>query len=85
MQEISCEELLQHLSDYIDNNLDEELTAVAQHHLATCPNCRIVLNSTQKTITLFREQGKRTIPAERRDRLFNQLQAAFLTGRETIS
>ena len=78
MQEITCEELLQYLSDYIDNDLDDELTAVAQHHLASCHNCRVVLDSTQQTIFLFREQGKRTIPAERRQRLFGQLQAAFL-------
>jgi anti-sigma factor RsiW len=70
---------LVYLSDYIDNNLDAGLTAVAQHHLSTCQNCRVVLDSTQKTITLFRKQGKRTIPAERRNRLFNQLQSAFLT------
>jgi predicted anti-sigma-YlaC factor YlaD len=78
MQKITCEDLLQYMSDYIDNDLDEELTAVAQHHLASCHNCRVVLDSTQQTIFLFREQGKRTIPAERRQRLFGQLQAAFL-------
>lgn len=75
---MKCEELLQYLSDYIDQNLDEELTAVAQDHLATCENCRVVLDSTQQTIFLFKEQGKRTIPAARRQKLFNQLQSAFL-------
>ena len=79
MQEITCEELLIYLSDYIDNDLDEELTTVAQHHLASCHDCRVVLDSTQQTIFLFREQGKRAIPAERRQRLFGQLQAAFLS------
>lgn len=78
MKEISCEQLLQYLSDYIDNNLDETLTAVAQHHLATCPNCRVVLDTTQQTITLFRQHGQRTIPAQRRQHLFDQLQEAFL-------
>jgi hypothetical protein len=37
-----------------------------------------VLDTTQQTIFLFREQGRRTIPAQRRQRLFNQLQEAFL-------
>ncbi len=78
MQEITCEALLQYLSDYIDNDLDEELSAVAQNHLASCHNCRVVLDSTQQTIFLFREQGQRTIPAQRRQRLFDQLQTAFL-------
>lgn len=84
MKEITCEVLLQYLSDYIDNNLDEELTAVAQHHLATCTNCRVVLDTTQETITLFREQGQRTIPAQRRERLFDQLQTAFLNRKKKM-
>jgi predicted anti-sigma-YlaC factor YlaD len=84
MQEITCEELLQYLSDYIDNDLDEELTEVAQHHLGSCHNCRVVLDSTQQTIFLFREQGKRTIPAERRQRLFGQLQTAFLAKEDEV-
>ena len=75
---MTCEELLQYLSDYIDRNLDEELEAAAREHLATCENCRVVLSTTEETITLFRERGRRTIPAERRRRLFNQLQDVFL-------
>lgn len=75
---MTCEELLQYLSDYIDRNLDEELEAAAQEHLATCENCRVVLSTTEQTITLFRERGQRTIPAARRQRLFNQLQDLFL-------
>lgn len=75
---MTCEELLQYLSDYIDQNLDEELTAAAREHLATCQNCRVTLDTTQQTIFLFREQGRRTIPAGRRQRLFDQLQDAFL-------
>lgn len=77
---MKCDELLDYLSDYIDRDLDEELTAEAQEHLATCQNCRVVLDTTQQTIFLFREQGRRAIPAERRQRLFDQLQEAFLSS-----
>lgn len=84
MQEITCEDLLQYLSDYIDNDLDQELTEVAKHHLASCQNCRVLLDSTQQTIFLFREQGKRTIPAKPRQRLFDQLQAAFLAREDEV-
>jgi len=45
---MKCEDLLQYLSDYIDQELDEELTAEAQEHLATCHNCRVVLDTTQQ-------------------------------------
>jgi anti-sigma factor RsiW len=43
---MNCSELMQYLSDYIDQELDEELTAEAQEHLATCHNCSVVLDST---------------------------------------
>jgi predicted anti-sigma-YlaC factor YlaD len=80
---MECETLLTYLSDYIDQNLTEDLTAEAQEHLATCQNCRVVLDTTQQTIFLYRRQGQRTIPAARRQRLFNQLQAAFLKKPES--
>ncbi len=78
---MTCETLLQYLSDYIDNELDEELVAEAQIHLATCPNCRVVLDTTLQTIFLYRQQGKRTIPATRRQRLLERLEDAFIKGK----
>ena len=74
---MDCETLLTYLSDYIDQELDEELSAEARDHLATCQNCSVVLDSTQKMILLYRDQGKKVIPAARRENLFNQIQDAF--------
>ena len=75
---MDCATLLQYLSDYIDGDLSEELTDAAQHHLATCENCSVVLDSTQKAILLYKEQQlHRTIPAARKSALFEQIQSAF--------
>ena len=79
-EKMTCEQLVTYLSEYIDNELDEELTAAAQEHLATCENCRVVLDTTQKMIVLYRTHGRRAIPAERRERLFKSLKGAFLTS-----
>jgi predicted anti-sigma-YlaC factor YlaD len=82
---MTCEELLTYLSDYIDHNLDEALTAAAQEHLRTCPNCRVVLDSTQQTILLYREQNQRQhIPADRSAALYDQIAKAF-TNRTSTS
>lgn len=78
MRRMSCEELITYLSDYIDGELDEDLTREARQHLATCQNCQIVLNTTQRTVLLGRGQMRRTLPAERREALFARLQEAFL-------
>lgn len=74
---MTCAELIRYLSDYIDQNLDEALTAEAEAHLATCQNCHVVLNTTQKTIALYKQSGRQVIPAERRTALFARLQAAL--------
>jgi adenosyl cobinamide kinase/adenosyl cobinamide phosphate guanylyltransferase len=74
---MNCQELIQYLSDYIDQGLSEELHADAQEHLATCHNCSVVLNTTERTILLYRAVGQQIIPAQRRTVLFDQIQSAF--------
>lgn len=74
---MNCETLIDYLSDYIDQELDEEISTEAREHLATCQNCNVVLDSTQKMILLYRDQDKKVIPAARRENLFNQIQEAF--------
>ena len=75
---MTCEELISYLSAYLDQELDEELTAAAQEHLATCPNCRVVLHTTQKVIQLGQSQYRVALPASRRARLYSRLRQAFL-------
>ncbi len=75
---LTCEDLVAHLSDYLDGELDEELNRAAREHLATCENCRVVLDSTHKTILLYREQGQIVqIPSGRKNALYDRIAAAF--------
>lgn len=74
---MTCGELITYLSDYIDQDLSEELQAEAREHLATCQNCHVVLDTTQKMIFLCREAERQGIPAERRNALFERLQNAL--------
>ena len=79
---MKCEELITYLSDYIDQDLSEELRAEAQEHLATCQNCHIVLDTTQKMIILYRQSGVQGIPANRRKDLFLKLQNSLGQSRD---
>lgn len=75
---MQCDDLVRYLSDYLDHNLAEALAAEAQAHLATCHNCRVVLDTTQQTILLYRERGKQlALPPARHARLFEQLAKAL--------
>jgi anti-sigma factor RsiW len=82
---MNCEQLIQYLSDYIDRDLSEELSAEARQHLATCRNCHIVLDTTRQTILLCREAGRKGIPIERRADLFARLQHALAERKGSTS
>lgn len=49
-----CHELMTQISAYIDAELEAHLCAELEQHLANCVDCRIILNTTQKTIELYR-------------------------------
>lgn len=75
---MTCDDLLKYLSDYIDNNLDEELSAAAEEHLGSCHNCHVVLDTTRRSILMARRVGEQpSLSIEKREALFARLQAAF--------
>jgi anti-sigma factor (TIGR02949 family) len=70
----NCEELLGALSAYIDGDLSPELCEELERHLAGCDNCRVVLNTTKRTIDLVHSPlEKPGLPDDVRARLFKRL------------
>jgi anti-sigma factor RsiW len=65
----SCKEHLGELSDYLDGDLQPELCAEIERHLAECGNCRIVVDTLRKTIMLYRAYGHEEVPADAKARL----------------
>lgn len=65
----ACRELLGQLSEYIDGELEESLCAEIEQHLADCEDCRIVVDTTRKTVLLFRRQKAADLPSGVSERL----------------
>lgn len=73
-EEISCKRLWESLSDYIDGELSEELCQKIEQHMAGCEHCRVVLDTTHKTIYLYHNDAQETaMPDDVRGRLFETL------------
>lgn len=71
---VSCKRLWESLSDYIDGELSDELCQKIEQHLAGCEHCRVVVDTTHKTIYLYHHQAQDTeMPADVRGRLFDTL------------
>ena len=70
----NCEQLLGSLSSYIDGDLSPELCQELEKHLEGCEDCRIVLNTTKRTIDLVHSPvEKPELPDDVRERLFKRL------------
>ena len=70
----NCEKLLGSLSEYIDGELTPELCQEIEKHLSGCDNCRVVLNTTKRTIDLVHAPvEKPDVPDDVRERLFKRL------------
>lgn len=72
----SCHALLHSLSDYIDGELNPELCAWIDQHLAGCNNCRIVIDSLKRTISLYQtiQSAESDLPDQVRQRLYKHLE-----------
>jgi anti-sigma factor (TIGR02949 family) len=71
----NCKSLLGYLSDYVDGELGAELCREIEKHVAECEDCRIVVDTTRKTIDIVHasNQSEAGLPDEVRDRLFKRL------------
>lgn len=63
MDEKHCKELLGQLSAYIDGELEAELCAQIEQHMAGCENCRIMVDTLRRTIILYKTQPRADVPA----------------------
>jgi anti-sigma factor (TIGR02949 family) len=71
---LECKDLLSNLSSFIDGELDDEVCAELKRHMAGCENCRVVFDTTTRTIYLYKTSANETdVPADVRGRLFDSL------------
>jgi anti-sigma factor (TIGR02949 family) len=69
----NCKELLDHISDYVDGELEATLCAELEAHLEGCYNCRVMVDTVRKTITLYHSQAPVELPSGVEERLYKVL------------
>jgi len=65
--------MLGSLSDYIDGELEAELCAEIEQHVSECVNCRIVVDTLKRTVTLYHDHGHEPLPEDVKLRLLAAL------------
>ncbi len=68
-----CDRWIGALSTYLDGEAEAALCEEIEQHIATCENCRVVVDTLRKTVLLYREEPRDALPTEVRARLYKAL------------
>ena len=72
---IDCKHVWEHISAYIDGEVDAALRADIDKHLETCEICSAVLDSTRNIVVLVADGRVFELPSGFSDRLHERLDA----------
>lgn len=77
---MTCSEFLAQLDDLIDDQVTTQLRADLEAHLRDCEHCVITLNTTRKTIEIYRSHELYQLPDTLRERLHSAILAKCKKG-----
>lgn len=82
--DLSCQQLLASIGEYVEGELGVELCQELEHHISGCENCRVVVDTLSKTIYLYHSAAQETnVPGDVRGRLFETLKLDDLIARKS--
>lgn len=70
---MDCQEIFDSLSEYIDEELALKTCREIETHLADCENCRVVVNTLRRTVTLYHSIPAESVPGDVRLRLHKMI------------
>jgi anti-sigma factor RsiW len=71
---LTCKEFMQELNDYLDETVDVELRRRLETHITECPNCFVILDTTRKTIQVYKGMQPQVLPEEVQGRLMKAVE-----------
>jgi len=74
---LECKHVWQHISGYLDQQLDPELLAAVEKHLETCEVCSAIIDSTRNILILTADDRTYELPIGYSQRLHAKLNAVL--------
>ena len=71
---MSCKEVLDFLSSYLDEDLKQEVAVEMHKHIGMCSDCRAEFDTLTMTIKLYRHWEELQMPPSCHDRLVKVLE-----------
>ena len=71
---LTCKEFLSELNDYLDETVDKDLKEKLKGHVTECPNCWVIVDTTKKTIQVYKGMEAQEVPSDVKSRLMLALE-----------
>jgi len=78
---VKCKTIIVELANYLDEDLDPGLRAEIEQHLDKCKDCRLIVDTTKKTIQIYCNSEPAPLPENTRQRLHEALQKRLRRAR----
>jgi predicted anti-sigma-YlaC factor YlaD len=66
---VNCKSIVKEISNYLEEALEPSLKSSIEKHLENCEDCRIVVDTTRKTVQIFCNSEPAPLPEDTRRRL----------------
>ncbi len=74
---LECKHVWEHISAYLDHQLDAQMLAAVQRHLESCEVCSAILDSTRNILVLTADDRTYELPVGYSKRLHERLAAVI--------
>ena len=78
---VTCKQFLQELNDYLDPNVDTVTKLHLDAHVSECPNCFVIVDTTKKTLQVYKGMEEQDIPQDVQLRLWTAIERRLAAKR----
>ena len=78
---ITCDEFFAEFADYLENQVSPEIRKELEVHLSECRACRVLYDSSRKTVRIVTESNSFELPRSVSDPLIDRVMSRLRTDR----
>jgi hypothetical protein len=78
---VTCDKFLDELSEFLEENVQGGLRQELEDHVAHCPNCWVMLDTTKKTLSMYKGLELEPLSESLKSRLMAAVEKKMSAGR----